>query len=231
MHRSFYAHPPMKHSIDDVEEFLKARIIIISVPRNRVHLDGSFEESIAPLLQRLEIPPTAMPVDRVLLPCFAAQLPAIHQYFGTDAVPVGSSELCGMRQASIRTVSIPDFPFHVKMALSFTITSARRTMTPWTARMCIEASQLLEDIVDPELLWIARKIAAACSAQDDYESAKHLSVMLRADPEPRARELGQCLVLPAALFEADSSPCGVPRVVELFNLGTSLEVRKDWFRK
>ncbi|GAB1313026.1 IucC family-domain-containing protein [Madurella fahalii] len=230
MHRSFYANPPMNHSIDDIEDFLMARVIMISVPRNRVHLDGPFEESIAPLLQRLKISTTAIPADRVLLPCFAAQLPAIHQYFGTDAVPVGSSELCGMRQASMRTISIPDFPFHVKMALSFTITSARRTMTPWTARMCIETSQLLEAIADPELLWIAHKTAAACSAQSDYESAKHLSVMLRADPEPRARELGQCLVLPVALFEVDSHRRRVPRVLELFNLETTLEARREWFR-
>ncbi|EAQ88722.1 hypothetical protein CHGG_05341 [Chaetomium globosum CBS 148.51] len=152
-----------------------------------------------------------------------------HPYLGTDAIRVGSSELYGLHQASMRTISIPDFPFHVKMALSFTITSARRTMTPWTTRMCIEVSRLLQDIADPELLWIALKRAAACSANRDFEAAKHLSVMLREDPEPRARELGQCLVLPAALFELRSEDRVAP-VVELFNLEPTLEARKNWFR-
>jgi hypothetical protein len=230
MHRSFCADPPPNPNIGDIEEFLKAKVIIISVPRHRIHLDGPFEESITPLVQRLNIATEDIPSDRVLLPCFAAQLPTIHRYFGTDAIKVGSSQLHGMRQASMRTVSFPDFSFHVKMALSFTITSAMRTMTPWTTRMCIEVSKMLEDIVDPELLWIARKRAAACSADDDFEVAKHLSVMLREDPEPRARELGQCLVLPAALFEAPGED-RVVRAIALFNLGPMLGARKEWFRK
>jgi hypothetical protein len=230
MHRSFCANVPPNPNIGDIEEFLKAKVIIISVPRHRIHLDGPFEELIAPLVQRLNIATEAIPPERVLLPCFAAQLPTIHRYFGTDAIRVGSSELHGMRQASMRTISFPDFSFHVKMALSFTITSAMRTMTPWTTRMCIEVSQLLEDIVDPELLWIARKRAAACSADRDFEVAKHLSIMLREDPEPRARKIGQCLVLPAALFEAPGED-RVVRAVALFNLGSTLGARKEWFRK
>ncbi|KAK4141291.1 uncharacterized protein C8A04DRAFT_39228 [Dichotomopilus funicola] len=146
-----------------------------------------------------------------------------------------SSELHGQHQTSMRTISIPDFPFHLKMALSFTITSATRTMTPWTTRMCIEVSGLLEDIVDPELLWIARKRAAACSADPDFERAKHLSVMLREDPEPRASGRGECLVLPAALFEVSSrggeeEKERVGRAVELFELGSSVEAKREWFR-
>jgi hypothetical protein len=230
MHRSFCADRPPNPNIGEIEEFLKAKIIIISVPRHRIHLDGPFEELIAPLIQRLNIATEDIPSDRVLLPCFAAQLPTIHRYFGIDAIKMGSSQLHGMRQASMRTISFPDFSFHVKMALSFTITSAMRTMTPWTTRMCIEVSKLLEDIVDPELLWIARKRAAACSADGNFEVAKHLSVMLREDPEPRARELGQCLVLPAALFEAPGED-RVVRVIALFNLGSMLGARKEWFRK
>ena len=54
--------------------------------------------------------------------------------------------------------------------------------------------------------------------------------MLREDPEPRARELGQCLVLPATLFELRNED-RVAHVVELFNLGPTLEARKEWFRK
>lgn len=213
-----------------MEEFLKANIIIISVPRDHIHLDGPFEETIRPLLRKLNITAETIHTDRVLLPCFAAQLPIIHRHLGTIAIRVGTSTLRGMHQASMRTVTIPDFPFHLKMALSFTITSATRTMTPWTARMCLEVSRMLQDIVDPDLLWIALKTAAACSADRNFEAAKHLSVMLREDPEPRARELGQCLVLPATLFE----PCGEGRdahVVPLFKLGSGLEARKEWFRR
>lgn len=231
MHRSFHADPPLDPGIDTIEEFLDAKVIIVSVPRDRVHLDGPFEESIAPLLSRVGIDTAAIPADRALLPCFAAQLPAIHQYFGTDAIRVGSSELRGMRQMSMRTLSIPDFPLHLKMALSYTVTSARRTMTPWTTRMCIEVSQLLSDIADPELLWICRKRAAACSADADFEAAKHLSAMLREDPEPRACALGQCLVVPAVLFESPGKD-RLARAVDLFHLRDApLEARREWFRK
>ncbi|CAE6482845.1 unnamed protein product [Rhizoctonia solani] len=230
MHRSFFASPPMQPiQIDDIGKFLDAEIIVILVPRSRIHLDGPFEASLKPFLDKLNILP--VPADQVLLPCFAEQLPAIHAHFGTDAERViVKTRLCGQRQVSMRTVSIPGFPFHLKMAVSYTITSAMRTMTPWTARMCIEISQLLQNIMpDPDLLWVARKTAAACSADPDFERAKHLSVMLREDLEPKACELGQCLVLPATLFEI-SSKDRIAHVVRLFGL-TTVEARKDWFRK
>ncbi|KAL5632321.1 hypothetical protein ACGC1H_005328 [Rhizoctonia solani] len=231
MHRSFFASPPMEPiQTDDIEKFLDAEIIVISVPRARIHLDGPFEASLKPLIDKLDILPVS--ADRVLLPCFAEQLLAIHAHFGTDAEKVPSKiRLHGQRQAAMRTLSIPDFPdfpFHLKMALSYTITSATRTMTPWTARMCIEISQLLQNIMpDPDLLWIARKTATACSADLDFERAKHLSVMLREDLEPKARGLGQCLVLPATLFEG-SGKDRFAHVVRLFGLAT-VEARKDWF--
>ncbi|KAG8688762.1 hypothetical protein FRC11_004822, partial [Ceratobasidium sp. 423] len=238
MHRSFFATPPMKPiQINDIEKFLDAEITIISVPRARIHLDGPFETSLEPLLSKLNL--ATIPADRALLPCFAEQLPVIHEHFGTDAEVVPSEnksiKLHGQRQAAMRTLSVPEFPFHVKMALSCTITSATRTMTPWTARMCIEVSQLLQDIAsdpdimpDPDLLWIARKMATACSADADFEEAKHLSVMLREDLEPRARTLGQCFVLPATLFEVGGED-RVAHVVRLFGLKT-IEACKAWFR-
>ncbi|KAH6630929.1 IucC family-domain-containing protein [Chaetomium sp. MPI-SDFR-AT-0129] len=238
MHRSFCANPPPNPKIDSIEDFLTAKVIIISLPRDRIHLDGPFEESIAPLIQRLNIPTETTPPNRALIPCFAAQLPTIHRYFGsTDAdIKVESpTPLHGKHQTSMRTITLPDFPYHLKMALSFTITSATRTMTPWTTRMCIEVSSLLEKIADPELLWIARKRAAACSADPDFERAKHLSVMLREDPEPRASGRGECLVLPATLFEVSSrggeeEKERVGRAVELFGLGSSVEAKREWFR-
>ncbi|CAE6342302.1 unnamed protein product [Rhizoctonia solani] len=228
MHRSFFASPPSEPiQIDVIEKLLEAEVIIISVPRTRIHLDGPFEASMKPLLDKIGIVPA--PADRVLLPCFAEQLPAVHAYFGTDAEKVLSkTKLHGQRQVSMRTVSIPDFQLHVKMALSYTITSATRTMTPWTARMCIEVSQLLQDITSgSDLLWIARKMATACSADPDFEKAKHLSVMLREDLEPKARELGQCLVLPATLFEIGGED-RVAYVLRVFDLFT-IDARKNWF--
>ncbi|QRV86850.1 hypothetical protein RhiJN_14868 [Ceratobasidium sp. AG-Ba] len=232
MHRSFFANLPLDPVIvDDVEKLLEAEIIIISVPRDRIHIDGTFEESLALLLQHLEVATDAVSADQVLLPCFATQLPAIHKYFGLDATRVPTrGEIRGQRQAAMRTITIPGFPLHIKMALSYTITSAMRTMTPWTARMCIEISQLLQDIApDPELLWIARKTAAACGANTNFEDAKHLCVMLREDVEPRALALGQCLVLPATLFEIDGKE-HTAHAIKLFGL-TTIEARKAWFRQ
>ncbi|QRV99013.1 hypothetical protein RhiJN_27032 [Ceratobasidium sp. AG-Ba] len=231
MHRCFLANPPLNPvELDDMENFLNAEIVIISVPRNRIDLNGTFEESLVPLLQKLGLSAEDVVADRVLMPCFAAQLPAIHKYFGLDAKRILTRSECrGQRQLSMRTVSVEGFEFDIKMPLSCTITGYVRTIQPLFSRTCVEMSQLLHDIVpDPEILWIARCVGAACSADTNPDNGKHLCAMLREDLEPRAVVLGQCLVLPSTLFET-STQTRVAHVVNLFNL-TDLDARKEWFR-
>ncbi|KAK6531992.1 hypothetical protein TWF694_003155 [Orbilia ellipsospora] len=233
MHRTFYAIPPVKPvQIDNIENFLNPEIIIISVPRDCVQLNGPFEASLKPLLIELNI--SAASTDRVLLPCYAEQLHVIRHSLGNDVEVVTSKnenvKLHGQRQSSIRSASISGFPFHVKMSLSYVIGGSKRSLPSWVTESCIEVSQLLHEIAtDPEimsdtnLLWIARKVAAISSPDAD------LSVMLREDHEQRARELGQCLVLPATLFEVGGED-RVAHVVNLFGLDT-LDKCKNWFRE
>ncbi|KAH8887246.1 hypothetical protein GQ53DRAFT_796431 [Thozetella sp. PMI_491] len=225
MHRTCLPSSPMEqHEIESIEHFLTPDIAFVSLTRDQIHVDGPFEELLAPLLKSISI--GSQSPDRLTMPCFAAQLPTIRRYFGSGVTQIYSAKLSGACHASIRTVSINGFPVHVKMPLTRTITSALRTITPWTARMCIEVSELLHKLL-PRDIWVFRELAAVCSVDNDFEVARHLTVLLREDLEPRARDVGQCLILPASLTERGSQS-SISHAERLFNL-KSLEARKDWF--
>lgn len=209
--------------------FLSPEIALISVPREKVRVCGPFEETISPLLHRLRVGPSAS--GRVVIPCLTAQLPAIYENFGTDAIRIYSKELRGQRQASLRSLSLPkefDFPYHIKLAVAYTITGSLRTISPWTAILSIEVSDLLQKLL-PRDIWVFREVASVCSAQDDFDLARHLSVLVRENLEERACELGQSLIICGALAERALNQV-VCNALRLFKLN-SVEKTKAWFRR
>jgi len=108
------------------------------------------------------------------------------------------------------------------------MTSALRTITPWTACAGREISDLICKLV-PEDLWVFREAAAVVGSQDDFDEAKHLACILREDLEIRARERGETLIVAAAL--AQKSPAdGLSYAERLFRLDT-VEKKKLWFKK
>jgi siderophore synthetase component len=131
----------------------------------------------------------------------------------------------------MRTVTIsPElgFPYHLKLALACQITSALRTITPWTACGGLEVSELLQKLL-PSDLWVFNEAAAVCGSQEDFNEAKHLSCILREDLESRATASGETLILAAALAQrpVNDSRSHAERV---FGLDT-LKKRVDWFRR
>jgi siderophore synthetase component len=166
----------------------------------------------------------------VLIPCLARQLPAIMVRFQSARV-IARNAITASAQASIRTVVLPQtlqFDWHLKLALACTITSALRTITPWTACVGPELSAVLSDLL-PEDTWICREVASITGAQRDYDEAKHISCVLREDHEARANAMNQTLVIAAALAE---TPYGETECYAtfLFKLVTA-EGKIDWLLK
>ena len=114
---------------------------------------------------------------------------------------INSDTFQARAQASLRTVTLPadsSFPYNIKFSLACTISSALRTISPWTACVGVELSNVLQDLL-PECLWFCREYAAVTGAQDNFNEAKHVTSMFREDLTSRAHNNGQSLVIAAAL--------------------------------
>lgn len=202
-------------------------LAFVSVPRADMRITGDFEQMIQPLLKTLSIPETSS--DRVIVPCLSRQLPSVLQRF-PNAVVLKTMTECADAQASMRTLTLrPEYSFgyHLKLALACHITSALRTITPWTTCGGPVQTALLERFL-PEDLWVFREVAAISGGQDDFSDARHFSCILRDDLEDRAQD-NETLVIAAALAQ---QPHGSTRTYAeiLYNLQTTAQ-KQAWFQK
>lgn len=207
---------------------LKPTLAFISVPRNDLRVTGHFEQELQPLLERLEIPGTTG--DRMIVPCLSQQLPSIHQRF-PNATVLKLIEDCADAQASMRTLTLrPDleFNYHLKLSLACQITSALRTITPWTTCGGPVQSELLEKSL-PNDLWVFREVAAVTGSQENFNDARHLSCILRDSLETRAQANDETLIIAAALAQ---KPGGDGRTYAeiLYGLET-ISKKKEWFQR
>jgi hypothetical protein len=224
-----YAQAPLKQvTADDIPGMLKPTLAFISVPRTDLCVTGHFEQELQPLLERLEIPGTTS--DRVIVPCLSQQLPSIHQRF-PNATVLRLIDDCADAQASMRTLTLrPDlqFNYHLKLSLACQITSALRTITPWTTCGGPVQSELLEKLL-PNDLWVFREVAAVTGSQENFNDARHLSCILRDSLETRARANDETLIIAAALAQKPSGD-GRTYAEILYGLET-ISQKKEWFQR
>lgn len=207
---------------------LKPTLAFVSVPRVDLRITGHFEQELQPLLKRLDIPETNG--DRVIVPCLAQQLPSIHQRFPA-AIVLKLTTDCADAQASMRTLTLRpelEFKYHMKLSLACQITSALRTITPWTTCGGPVQTELLERLL-PNDLWVFREVAAVSGSQENFNDARHLSCILRDSLESRAQANDESLIIAAALAQR---PSGHSRTYAeiLYGLETISQKRK-WFER
>jgi len=208
---------------------LTPSIAFMSVPRTDMRVSGPYEMNIEPLLKNVGIP-KQKDEGRMIIPCLSQQLPIIRQCFPNSTL---IKEFRGIAdaQASMRTISLrPEvgFGYQMKLSLACNITSAMRTVTPWTAGQGSEISKLLCQVLPAEL-WVFEEVASVTGGQDDFNVAKHFSCILRSDLELRAREKNETLIIATALIEPHFSD-GRNYAERLFNL-TNVEEKKAWLAK
>ncbi|KAF3480786.1 uncharacterized protein GIQ15_06133 [Arthroderma uncinatum] len=221
----------------DLPSMLMPDLAFVSVPRADMQVVGPFEQTIEPLLKTLEVVDetisTAAAADneRIIVPCFARQLPAIFLHF-PNAVFTKSVEKCADAQASMRTVTVhPDlkFDYHLKLSLGCQLTSGLRLIGPWVASAGPIFSELLDKLLPPDL-WLYKEIASATGAQAEYIKGGQLSCILREDLEPRARSNNQALIMSGALAQRPLYRDNRSYAEILFALETE-EEKKSWFAR
>ncbi|KAJ5726074.1 uncharacterized protein N7483_007431 [Penicillium malachiteum] len=203
-------------------------ITFLSLPSSDLHLAGPFSQLLHPLLETLGIPNA--PEGFTVLPCLTQQLPSVIQRFPRAEVLM-SVDNCVDAQASLRTVTPRpelNFPFHLKLSLACQITSALRTITPWSAQGGPIVTQIMDRFL-PADLWIFKEVASATGSQSNFDDAKHLSCILRENLEFRAEANDEVLIIAAALTQ-QSHGTSQPYAEILFNL-ESIPQKQEWFRE
>lgn len=148
MHRSCVTAPPLQ-PIDSSQliSVINPSIAFPSVPSSDNRLVGPFSETISSLFEQLSIP---LPLQgHFIVPCLVRQIPVILEVF-PDVRVLPVKALNAFAQASLRTVILPSdikFPYVLKFSVSYRVTSATRTVTPWTACAGPELSQLLTNLL------------------------------------------------------------------------------------
>ncbi|KAF9890654.1 hypothetical protein FE257_005785 [Aspergillus nanangensis] len=213
---------------EDIPAMLTPGVTFLSLPRSQLHFAGPFDDALQPLLQTLGIPRVSE--NRAVVPCLTQQLPSVMQRFPGASI-LRSVIDCADAQASLRTITLrPElkFPFHLKLSLACQITSALRTITPWSAQGGPIVTKIMDQFLPPDL-WTFREIAAVTGNQTEFDDAKHLSCILREDQEERTRANNEVLIIAAAL---NQQPQGTsqPYAEILFNLQTIAQ-KQEWFQK
>jgi hypothetical protein len=207
---------------------LSPEVTFLSVPRSQVRVSGPFEHLLGGLLAKLNI--SAASEDRIIIPSLAQQNLSIQSRFD-DVHVVGSARASA--QASMRTLTLRpelNFRYHLKLSLACQITSAPRTITPWTALGGAEVSELLGKLLPPDM-WLFGEVAAVTGAQEDFNHAKHFSCILREDLELRANAQGEALIIASAFSQlpVDGFEEGKALAQELVPL--QREEKREWFQR
>ncbi|KAL2862583.1 ferric iron reductase FhuF-like transporter-domain-containing protein [Aspergillus lucknowensis] len=223
-------HPTHPSPLPQIEprrviDMLSPEVLFLSVPRSQIRTSGPFEELLSDLLTKLDIPATTD--DRIIIPALAQQAPSIVFRFN-DVLVLGSTRVSA--QASMRTLTVPrelQFKYHLKLSLACQITSALRTITPWTALGGAEVSEMLEKLLPPGM-WVFKEVAAVTGAQENFNDAKHLSCILREDLELRANKQDESLIIASALSQLPVTEAGPWKAQAESLLPT--EGKKEWLK-
>ncbi|KAJ2848551.1 hypothetical protein IWW36_003234 [Coemansia brasiliensis] len=248
MHRSRHAEPPLEPVSPDTELY-QLNLGFVAIPRSEMCTEGMFEKLLEPLYRQADIATYTASnvsqyildhVDRSLelvLPVHPVHVPAILELFkSARLLPFTVSAAA---QASIRTVcpkALESLGYDIKLPLGVKISSALRTISPWSTFIGPRITQAIPKILQGApiegALLIAGEPASAVSNNPDFDIAKYLSCIIRENPEHICRPRGERVIVAAALTNYSAS--GISTVVEQWGLQTVSQRRgflKDYVDK
>lgn len=188
---------------------------LIAVPKSSINMRGDFEQLAMPLTNAM-LAKTNTPREKyeghVLIPVHYLQVPNIQDKFADAIVLPEANSVTVESLTSIRSVAAPSLlpGLAVKLCLGVKISSALRTITPFTTYFGPGFSY---DVVpkltyDHDVLTIEREVATVVYKHEDFDVAKHCACVLRDAVEYPAQpsEDDDCIVVCAALVEKIQKP-------------------------
>ncbi|KAJ1662217.1 hypothetical protein IW140_006104 [Coemansia sp. RSA 1813] len=233
MHRARFAVPPLR-SISKNTDFFHLKLAFVAVPRSEVRVEGRLEELLDTLYRNAELEGKGEQrsqyildyINReteLVLPVHPFHMPAVLEMFAfARQLPFAVS---AEAQASLRTVCpsvLVPLGYDIKLPLGIKVSSALRTITPWSTYVGPRITHVIPDILREmdasEPLLIAGEPASAVSTNPDFDIAKYLSCVIREDPDHICRLRGQRAILAAALTNFNDD--GTSTVIQQWKLDT-----------
>ncbi|KAL6405087.1 hypothetical protein AUP68_11930 [Ilyonectria robusta] len=186
-------HPWHKCRYPMVGDFETAKIHFVTLTQDQMTVVGDYDERIR------KIALVDQPDEgRIILPVHAFQLPNVMKAF--PQVKILPQTITGRPQSSVRTISVPDPDFCIKVPLAIKITSIVRTIRPWAITIGYRMEPILQVIEKAAetfggSLRVVREYGAAAS------SSEHLGCIIRQSTESIAAETGDRIIVCAALAE------------------------------
>ncbi|KAI8636368.1 IucC family-domain-containing protein [Parasitella parasitica] len=225
MHKARKSYPPMKALHPGSYDLEHPQIRLVGLPRQSAVLRGDYEELAQPLVNALfEVGGDAKQLrskfsNYTFIAIHELQLPNIEQKFPDAHIFPAQYSLYVEALASLRSVAKPDIlpGLSVKLCLGIKISSALRTVTPFTTYFGPGFSKLVPKLTyDRDVLYVERELGTICYRHDDSDVAKHCSSVIREaieySPEYKDDLFIPCGVLVEKIQKPDTDETLVTRV-------------------
>ncbi|CAG8436926.1 11718_t:CDS:2 [Diversispora eburnea] len=207
LHKSRKAVPPLPDIEPGTYDFENPLIRFVSVTRDKVNIRGSFEKNILDIINIMSLKPNIFTDDnRILIPIHELQLPMIKEKFSYVEILPEKYSIKAKSYANLRTIIFPNLPDRsFKLPLAMRLTSAIRTISPWSAYIGTELLPIFERlVVNRNILRITYEKSFVISAEQDFDVAKHLACIIREDGVDD-RDESEKVILSAGLVERDEN--------------------------
>ncbi|CAG8495223.1 1781_t:CDS:2 [Funneliformis mosseae] len=204
MNKARLAMTPIPKIFPGTYDFNNPLIRFVEVPIDKMVIRGSYKRTIEKILKFTFSSPPTPSENAIIMPVHELQLPNIRSKFSFVKILPEQYSIKAKSQASLRTVIIPNLnDVAIKLALGIKVTSALRTITPWTVHSGTGLGNILDKLeIDRNLLKVCKEFAGVYPIEEDYDIAKHLSCIIREDFNDLNSD-GESVVVCSALTERD----------------------------
>lgn len=196
------------------------KLRLFAIPRSSMNIRGDFEELCKPLVDAMLAKSgdgatmlRSKYRDHVFFPAHELQIPNIQSRFEDAKLLPEEVNITVQSLTSIRSVAIPEVlkGYSVKLCLGIKVSSALRTVTPFTTYFGpgFSANVVPKLSYDRKVLTVERELASITYRHPDTDVAKHCSCVIREAVEYEESNLeanGDAIIVAAALVEKIQKP-------------------------
>ncbi|CEP15762.1 hypothetical protein [Parasitella parasitica] len=228
MHKARKSYPPMNALHPGSYDLEHPKIRLVGLPRQSAVLRGDYEELAQPLVDALFKAGGNVEqmrsefADYVFIAIHELQLPNIEQKFPVAHIFPAQYSIYVEALASLRSVARPDIlpGLSIKLCLGIKISSALRTVTPFTTYFGPGFSKIVPKLTyDRTVLYVERELGTISYRHEDSDVAKHCSSVVREaieySPEYKDELFIPCGALVEKIQRPDTDETLVTRVWSL----------------
>lgn len=227
MHKARKSYPPMKPMTPGSYDLEHPKVRLAGIPRQNAVVRGDYEHLFTDLADAFfkasGNDPAAMHEEYdphyTYIALHELQIPNVKERFSDVYIFPAAFSITVEALASLRSVAVPDIlpGRSVKLCLGVKISSALRTVTPFTTYFGPGFSEIVPKLTyDRDVLIVERELGTISYRHEDTDLAKHCSSVIREaveyDPEYKDDLFIPCGVLVEKIQKPDTDETMVTRI-------------------